>query len=106
MTQRISFANLYSIGEFLTTGTGTSNQIFHYIRHINLKHVVSRQSCNCERQGNTVPSEKTLQQWQVVGSNVFNLTGPKFEPQTSYFRTNTLLLDQLTSVNLVKSHSK
>ena len=30
MTQRISFANLYPIGEFLTTGT--SNQIFHYIR--------------------------------------------------------------------------
>ena len=104
MTQRNSFANLYSIGEFLTTGT--SNQIFYYIRHINLKHVASRQSCNCEKQGNTVPSEKMLQQCQVVGSNVFNLAGPKLEPQTSYFRTNTLLLDQLTSVNLVKSHSK
>ena len=76
--QRISFANLYSIGDFLTTGT--SNQIFHYMQHINLKHVASRQSCNCERQGNTVASEKMLQQWQVVGSNVFNLTGPKLEP--------------------------
>ena len=86
--------------------TGTSNQIFRYIRHINLKQVASRQSCNCERQGNTAPSEKMLQQWQVLGSNVFNLTGPKLEPQTSYFRTNMLLLDQLTSVNLVKSHSK
>ena len=77
MTQRISFANLYFIGEFLTTGT--SNQIFHYIRHINLKHEASRQSCNCERQGNTVPSEKMLQQSQVVGSNVFNLTGSELE---------------------------
>ena len=36
--------------------------------------------------GNTAPFEEMLQPWRVVGNTVSNLTGPRFEPQTSRSR--------------------
>ena len=33
--------------------------------------------------GNTGPAEKMLQRWRAVGNTVSDLTGPRFEPQTS-----------------------
>ena len=38
------------------------------------------------RPGNTAPFEETSQQWRAVGNTVSNLTGPRFEPQTSRSR--------------------
>ena len=38
------------------------------------------------RQSNTAPIEEMSQRWRVVGNTVFNLTGPRFEPQTSRSR--------------------
>ena len=49
-----------------------SNQIFPYIRSIH--------------PGSAVPFEKVSQRWRAVGSTVFNLTGPRFELQTSRSR--------------------
>ena len=36
--------------------------------------------------GNTAPFEEMLLRWQVVGNTVPDLTGPRFEHQTSRFR--------------------
>ena len=36
--------------------------------------------------GNTAPFEEMLRWWRAVGNTVFNLTGPRFEPQTSRSR--------------------
>ena len=33
--------------------------------------------------GNTAPFEEMLQRWQAVDNTVSNLTGPRYEPQTS-----------------------
>ena len=38
------------------------------------------------RPGNTDPFEKMLQRWRAVGNTVSDLTGPRFEPQTSRSR--------------------
>ena len=38
------------------------------------------------RPGNTAPFEEMSQRWQAVGNTVSNLTGPRFEPQTSRSR--------------------
>ena len=38
------------------------------------------------RPSNTVPFEEMSQRWQVLGHTVFNLTGLRFEPQTSRSR--------------------
>ena len=38
------------------------------------------------RQGNTAPFEEMSQRWRAVGNTVSDLTGPKFEPQTSRSR--------------------
>ena len=35
---------------------------------------------------NTAPFEEMLQRWRAVGNTVFDLTGPRFEPQTSHSR--------------------
>ena len=34
------------------------------------------------RPGNAAPLEAMSQQWRAVGNTVFDLTGPRFEPQT------------------------
>ena len=47
-------------------------------------HITYQQSRDCKGQGNAAPFEKMLQQWQVIGNNVSNLTGHKFKPQTSH----------------------
>ena len=47
-------------------------------------HITYQQSRDCEGQGNAALFEKMPQQWQVIGNNVSNLTGPKFKPQTSH----------------------
>ena len=38
------------------------------------------------RPGNTVSLEKMSQLWRAVGNKVFDLTGSRFEPQTSWSR--------------------
>ena len=38
------------------------------------------------RPGNTAPFEETSQRWRAVGNTVSDLTGPRFEPQTSRSR--------------------
>ena len=38
------------------------------------------------RPGNTAPFEEMLQRWRAVGNTVSDLTGPRFEPQTSRSR--------------------
>ena len=36
--------------------------------------------------GNAAPFKEMLQQWRAVGKTLFNLTGPRFEPQTTRSR--------------------
>ena len=43
-------------------------------------------------------TEEMLQQWQVVGNTVPDLTGPRFEPKTSHSK------DELTSINWAVSY--
>ena len=38
------------------------------------------------RPGNTAPSKEMSQRWRAVGNTVSDLTGPRFEPQTSRSR--------------------
>ena len=38
------------------------------------------------RPGNTAPFEEMSQRWRAVGNTVFDLTGLRFEPQTSRSR--------------------
>ena len=38
------------------------------------------------RPGNTAPFEGMLQRWRAVGNTVFDLTGPRYEPQASRSR--------------------
>ena len=38
------------------------------------------------RPGNTAPFEEKSQRWRAVGNTVSDLTGPRFEPQTSRSR--------------------
>ena len=38
------------------------------------------------RPGNTAPFEEMSQRWRAVGNTVFDLTDPRFEPQTSRSR--------------------
>ena len=46
------------------------------------------------RPGNTAPFGEMSQQWRPVGTIVFDLTGPRFEPQTSRSRDESVPLDQ------------
>ena len=48
------------------------------------------------RPGNTAPFQEMSQRWRAVGNTVSDLTGPRFEPQTSRSRDeNALPLDQV-----------
>ena len=48
--------------------------------------------------GNTAPFKEMLQRWRAVGNTVSDLTGPRFEPQTS--RSG----DELVTARLVRRH--
>ena len=42
------------------------------------------------RPGNTAPFEEMLQRWRAVGNTASDLTGPRFEPQTSRSRDESV----------------
>ena len=52
------------------------------------------------RLSNTAPFEEMLQRWQTVGNTVFDLTGPRFKPQTSRSR------DERVTARLTVQHTK
>ena len=52
-----------------------SHQIFHYTRCLNIRVIAPA--------GNTAPFEETSQRWRAIGNTVSDLTGPRFELQTS-----------------------
>ena len=43
------------------------------------------------RAGNTAPFEEMSQLWRAVGNTVFDLTGPRFEPQISRSRDERVI---------------
>ena len=47
---------------------------------------------------NTAPFRALQQQRRAFGNTISDLTGPRFEPQTSRDGTNALLLDQLAGL--------
>ena len=65
-----------------------SNQMFHYARCITPKACIEFTGLISAslRPGNAVPFNEMLQRWRVVGNTVSNLTGPRFETQTSRSR--------------------
>ena len=76
--------------------TEASNLFFHYTRCITPKRVMSVRCPSPNeftgpisaslRPGNTAPFEEILQRWRAVGHFVSDLTGLRFEPQTSCSR--------------------
>ena len=38
----------------------------------------------CVLRGNTGPFEEMSQRWRAIGNTVSDMTGPRFEPQTSH----------------------
>ena len=64
-------------------------QIFHYSRWITPKRVTSWRGPSprqCARATQLRTFEEMSQRWRAVGSTVSDLTGPRFEPQTSRSR--------------------
>ena len=49
--------------------------------------------------GNTAPFEVISQRWQTVGNTVSDLTGPRFEPQTSRSRDERVIACPTRSKN-------
>ena len=70
---------------FFTSYAKTNkNQLFHYTRCITPKRATILRGSSprqCAR-----ATQILSQQWLAVGSTVFDLTGPRFEPQTSRSR--------------------
>ena len=62
-----------------------SNQIFHYTRCNTPERVTSWRGPSPRhlRPGNTAPFEEMSQRWRAVGNTMSDLTGPRFEHQTS-----------------------
>ena len=70
--------------------------MFHYTRWVTPKRVTSwrgpslrhwpGQHSSIRSPGNTAPFEEMSQRWRAVGNTVSDLTGPRFEPQTSRSR--------------------
>ena len=59
--------------------------------------------------GNTAPFEEMLQRWRVVGNTVSDLTGPRFEPQTSRYRDERVTARHETNISetrKLKKHKK
>ena len=52
--------------------------------------------------GNTAPLKDMLQRWKAVGNTVFDLTSPRFEPQTS--RSRNKCVTARPSSNGLKCH--
>ena len=50
------------------------------------------------RPGNTASFEEMSEWWRAVGNTLSDLTGPRFEPQTSYSRDERVPLDQLAGM--------
>ena len=66
-----------------------SHQVFHYTRCIAPKRVMSLRGpspCHCAQATQLRAFEEVSQRWRAVGNTVFDLTGPRFEPQTSHSR--------------------
>ena len=61
-----------------------SNQIFHYTRFITAKRVTSLRGLSPRpcAVATTTFYEEISQRWRAVGNTVFDLTGPRFEPET------------------------
>ena len=78
------------------------DEIFHYTRCDTPKRVTSWQGQSPRHcAGNTAPFEEMSQRWRVVGNTVSNFTDPRFEPQTSRSKANTLPLDQLAGAHFL-----
>ena len=58
------------------------------------------------RPGNTASFEEMLQRRRAVNNTVSDLTGLKFEPQTSRTRDQSVTLDQLASDLICITHSR
>ena len=43
------------------------------------------------RPSNTAPFEEILQRWGAIGNTISDLTGPRFEPQTSSSRDKRII---------------
>ena len=103
-TSRIKkiFSNIFTqlIKKWKTHYTkNISNQIFNYTPYIKPKREPSLRGLSpshCAWQHSFF--ERKSWQWRLIGNPVTDLTGPRFEPQTSAPATNVLLLDQLLSL--------
>ena len=62
----------------------TKHQIFHYTRCITPKRLTSWRGSSSRHCAS--PLVETLLRWRAVGNTVSDLTGPRFEPQTSRSR--------------------
>ena len=73
------------INKGLLWSTISQNQIFDYTRCIRPKRVLSWRDpiFASLHPGNTARFKEMLQRWRAVGNTVSDLTGPRFEPQTS-----------------------
>ena len=70
--------------------------MFHYTRCNTPKRVTSWRGPSPRhlRPGNTAPFEEMSQRWRAVGNTVSDLTGPRFEPQTSRSRDERDLVER------------
>ena len=55
------------------------------------------------RPGNIVSFEDKSQRWRAVGNTVSDLTGPRFEPQTSRSRDQRVTARPTESLQIIKS---
>ena len=63
-----------------------SNLLLNWLYYAKASNELARPIPASFRPGNTSPFEKMLQRWRAVGSTVSDLTGRRFEPQTSRSR--------------------
>ena len=63
-----------------------SNLLFHWLYYAEECKELVRSTLKSLRPGNTAPFEEILHRWQAVGNTVYDLTGLRFEPQTSSCR--------------------
>ena len=73
--------------EFVACSKLNQNQIFPYTRCITPKRVTSwRGQLRLIASGQLSFFRRNVARWRTVGNTVFDLTGPRFEPQTSCSR--------------------
>ena len=81
----IKALTFYSLLPFLANKL--KSKIFHYIHCVTPKRVTScRAHPRVIAPVNTVSLKEMSQRWRAFGNTVSDLTGPRFEPQTSCFR--------------------